>query len=147
MIKKILAFLLIIIAVAVGYYLFVTKTGDTVDPETGVLGKTSPESIGLSSGKGENSEDVSTVKQKVPVVIYSSDTCPYCLQAKGFLKKKGVDYQVRDINIGKNSEEMVKRTGQRSIPQIFINRKHIGGYGELLSLDSNGELDKLLLGQ
>ncbi len=90
---------------------------------------------------------VSAVKQRVPVVLYSSNTCRYCLMTKAFLKKKGIEYQVRDINIGKNSEEMTERTnGSRSIPQIFINRQHIGGYGALLNLEKSGELNKLLQG-
>ena len=89
---------------------------------------------------------LSTVKQKVPVVIYSSDSCRYCVMAKAFLSKKGVQYEARDINIGKNSEEMMARTnGQRSIPQIFINHKHIGGWSELNTLEAQGKLNKMLL--
>lgn len=138
--KNVIIAVLVIVALMMGYYVFMEKTGDTVDTETGVLEKTTPESIGLSS------EVTGVVKQKVPVVLYSSDTCPYCVQAKSFLTKKGIEYQVRDITIGKNAEEMVQRTGQRGIPQVFVNRQHIGGYAELLSLDSSGKLDRMLQG-
>ncbi len=92
-------------------------------------------------------KSLSVVKQKVPVVIYSSDTCRYCIMAKAFLDKKGVQYDVRDISIGKNADEMKARTnGSRAIPQIFINHKHIGGWGELTALEQQGKLNKMLLG-
>ena len=88
------------------------------------------------------------VKQKVSVIIYSSDSCSYCIMAKGFMKKKGIQFEVRDINIGKNVQEMSERTnGSRSIPQIFINHKHIGGWGELNRLEQKGLLDLMLAGQ
>lgn len=90
---------------------------------------------------------LSVVKQKVPVVIYSSDTCRYCVMAKAFFDKKGVQYDVRDVSIGKNADEMRARTnGSRGIPQIFINHKHIGGLDQLMSLEEQGILNKMLLG-
>ena len=138
--KNIVIAVLGILALMMGYFVFLQKTGDTVESESGFLEQTTPESIGLKTQSGQ------VVKQKVPVVLYSSDSCPYCLQAKAFLKKKGVEYQVRDTSIGKNAEEMVTRTGRRGIPQIFINRQHIGGYSELLALDQSGDLDSMLQG-
>jgi glutaredoxin 3 len=90
---------------------------------------------------------IKTVKQKVPVVIYSSDGCRYCLMAKGFLDKKGVQYDIRDINEPKNAEEMMTLSnGSRTIPQIFINHQHIGGWSELNDLEHQGKLDVLLQG-
>ena len=95
---------------------------------------------------GEPAKSLTMVKQKVPVVIYSSDRCRYCVMAKAFFDKKGVQYDARDINIGKNADEMMARTnGQRSIPQIFINHKHIGGWSELNALEAQGKLNKMLL--
>ena len=141
--KNILIFILLALAIIFGYKLFLTKTGDIVESETGILEKTSPDSIGL---KPEDLKTSNSVKQKVPVVLYSSDSCVFCIQAKAFLKKKGIEYQVRDINVGKNAQEMVDRTGMRGIPQIFINRQHIGGFGELQALDNSGDLDRLLQG-
>lgn len=91
---------------------------------------------------------VQRVKQKVGVVIYSSNSCRYCLMAKDFMDKKGIQFDVRDVNIGKNAREMSERTnGSRSIPQIFINHKHIGGWSELNMLEQKGLLDLMLAGQ
>lgn len=96
---------------------------------------------------GEPVKSLTMVKQKVPVVIYSSESCRYCIMTKAFFDKKGVQYDARDINIGKNADEMMARTnGQRSIPQIFINHKHIGGWGELNALENQGKLNRMLLG-
>ena len=91
---------------------------------------------------------VQRVKQKVGVVIYSSNSCRYCVMAKDFMEKKGIQFDVRDVNIGKNAREMSERTnGSRSIPQIFINHKHIGGWAELNTLEQKGLLDLMLAGQ
>jgi len=91
---------------------------------------------------------VQRVKQKVSVVIYSSNSCRYCLMAKDFMGKKGIQFDVRDVNIGKNAREMSERTnGSRAIPQIFINHKHIGGWTELNRLEQKGLLDLMLAGQ
>ena len=102
---------------------------------------------GTFSKDGKPQASLSVVKQKVPVVIYSGSSCRYCVIAKDFLDKKNVQYEVRDINVGKNAQEMMARTnGQRSIPQIFINHKHIGGLSELTTLDQQGKLNDMLLG-
>lgn len=99
------------------------------------------------AGGDVQSEPVRRVKQKVPVVLYSNDNCPYCVMAKDFMDKKGIQYEVRDVRVGKNGEEMSHRTGGlRSIPQIFINHKHIGGWSELQNLDFRGALDDMLTG-
>lgn len=91
---------------------------------------------------------VQRVKQKVSVVIYSSNSCRYCRMAKAFMEKKGIQFDVRDVNIGKNAQEMSERTnGSRSIPQIFINHKHIGGWNALTLLEKEGLLDLMLAGQ
>ena len=78
--------------------------------------------------------------------IYIKPTCPYCIRALGLLKKKGVDYHI--INIMQEPErrqEMIDRAGGRStVPQIFINGKHIGGCDDLHALDAAGQLDGLL---
>lgn len=79
------------------------------------------------------------------VVLYGNATCPYCMAARMLLKKKGVDFE--DIGVhtepGKR-DEMIERSGRTSVPQIFINGRHIGGFDELDSLDKDGELDELL---
>lgn len=79
------------------------------------------------------------------VLIYSQDTCPYCVRAKSLLKDKGIAYQ--EINIQREAgrrEEMIKRTQRRTVPQIFINNAAIGGYDELAQLNATGKLDQLL---
>ncbi len=78
--------------------------------------------------------------------IYIKPTCPYCLRAQALLKKKGVAFQVIDIN--KEPErrpEMIERAGGRStVPQIFIDGRHVGGCDDLHALDAAGQLDALL---
>ncbi len=80
------------------------------------------------------------------VEIYSGDYCPYCMRAKALLKKKGVAFT--EYNVQKEPqrrEEMQQRApGARTIPQIFIDDRHIGGCDDLYALDRKGELDPLL---
>ena len=80
------------------------------------------------------------------VVIYTGPMCNFCSAAKHLLNKKKVSYE--EINIGydeKKRDEMLKKSnGAKTIPQIFIEEKHIGGYVELKALENKGELDSLL---
>ena len=81
------------------------------------------------------------------VVVYLAGWCPYCQRARGLLSKKGV--QVREIDVDDDPqlrEEMIARSGRRTVPQIFIGEKHVGGCDDLLALDERGELDRLLEG-
>ena len=80
------------------------------------------------------------------VEIYYWTTCPYCTRARALLDKKGVDYTGYDITGDEDARsKMVERTGgPRTVPQIFIDDKHIGGCDDLHALDDKGELDKLL---
>jgi glutaredoxin 3 len=82
------------------------------------------------------------------VEIYTWSTCPFCIRAKALLNKKGVDYQEYCIDGDEAARDaMAARTnGRRSLPQIFINGQHIGGYDDLHALDSRGQLDALLQG-
>lgn len=80
------------------------------------------------------------------VEIYTWATCPYCLRAKALLDAKGVDYKEYPID-GQDAEreKMAERAyGRRSVPQIFINDRHIGGCDDLHALDAEGKLDGLL---
>lgn len=80
------------------------------------------------------------------ILIYTTTTCPYCLRAKALFKKKGVPYQ--EINLNQQADlrdEMIdKAGGRRSVPQIFINQRHIGGCDDLYQLEAEGKLDALL---
>ena len=80
------------------------------------------------------------------VVIYTGPMCNFCSAAKHLLNKKKITYEEIDIGYDEiKREEMLKKsTGAKTIPQIFIEEKHIGGYVELKALESKGELDKLL---
>ncbi len=80
------------------------------------------------------------------VEVYSTQTCPYCVRAKSLLSAKGVEFTEIDIT-GDNEARialMEKTGGMRTIPQIFINDQHIGGFDRLSELDKEGELDALL---
>lgn len=77
--------------------------------------------------------------------MYSTRVCPYCIRAERLLNKKGV--QVQKILVDLQPEEMIKMieiTGRRTVPQIFIGERHVGGYDDLVDLDLEGELDPLL---
>jgi glutaredoxin 3 len=80
------------------------------------------------------------------VVMYSTAFCGFCQRARGLLERKGVDIQ--EIKVDEDAgerEKMLKRSGgRRTVPQIFIGERHVGGYDELAALDRAGELDKLL---
>lgn len=79
------------------------------------------------------------------VVIYTTHGCPYCADAKELLTKKGVKYE--EIQVDKDPSklaEMMKLSNRRSVPQLFINKKSIGGFDDLSKLATSGELDSLL---
>lgn len=80
------------------------------------------------------------------IEIYISFTCPFCHRAKALLKQKGVDFTEHNVTLGGALKaEMIKRAnGARTVPQIFIDDKHIGGCDDLFALDSNGKLDPLI---
>ena len=79
------------------------------------------------------------------VVVYSKDWCPYCDRAKELLERKGVAYELIDITADRaHEDEMIKRTGRYTVPQIFIGDTHVGGSDDLYALDRQGELDALL---
>ncbi len=79
------------------------------------------------------------------VLMYCTETCPFCQRALRLLEKKGVT-PVR-INVDDDPskwEEMEKRTGRDTVPQIYIGERHVGGFDDLVELDMDGELDPLL---
>ena len=80
------------------------------------------------------------------VTIYTGPICNFCSAAKHLLSKKKISYEEIDIgNDDKKREEMLKKSnGAKTVPQIFIGEKHVGGYVELKALENKGELDTLL---
>lgn len=81
------------------------------------------------------------------IIIYTTRVCPYCVKAKDLLKRKGHgDYNEVDIttNPAAMKEMLAKSGGRKSVPQIFINGRHIGGCDDLYALDAEGKLDSIL---
>jgi len=80
------------------------------------------------------------------VVMYCTAVCPYCVRAEMLLKRKGVN-EIEKIRVDLQPElrdAMTEKTGRRTVPQIYINDRHVGGYDDLVELDSEGELSALL---
>jgi glutaredoxin 3 len=80
------------------------------------------------------------------IVMYCTAVCPYCVRAEALLKRKGIS-EIEKIRIDLDpvrGEEMIARTGRRTVPQIFIGDIHVGGCDDLHDLDRQGKLDPLL---
>ena len=79
------------------------------------------------------------------VIIYSKETCPYCVMAKNLLKAKNVEFtEIRvDLDAAK-LEEMITLSNRRTVPQIFINDQPIGGYDDHAAIAKSGKLDGML---
>ena len=80
------------------------------------------------------------------VEIYTKPSCSYCARAKRLLDAKGIAYQEHKLRFGGGARgEMIRRSaGRTTVPQIFINGRHIGGCDDLMALDCNGKLNTLL---
>jgi len=80
------------------------------------------------------------------VRIYTTPICPYCMRAKALLEVKGVAFEEIDVfnDAARRAEMMEKSGGRRTVPQIFIGDRHIGGCDDLHALDAAGDLDPLL---
>ena len=82
------------------------------------------------------------------ITLYTKDYCPYCTKAKALLKQKGVESQIRELDITRDeklqAEMLEKSGGKRSVPQIFIGDTHVGGCDDLYALNAAGKLDALL---
>ena len=79
------------------------------------------------------------------IVIYTTDYCPFCTRAKVLLRSKNVPFEEIDVAFDENLREEVKRlSDRRTVPQIFIDGKSIGGFDDLRRLDADGDLDRLL---
>ena len=79
------------------------------------------------------------------IKIYTTPICPYCVRAKALLKKKGANFDEIDVLMDRRARaEMEKKSGRRTVPQIFIGERHVGGSDDLHALDRAGALDPLL---
>jgi glutaredoxin 3 len=95
----------------------------------------------MTTSTDSQSETVDTA-----VIMYTTATCPYCIQAERLLRARGVAEiaKVRvDLEPGRRVE-MMARTGRRTVPQIYIGATHVGGYEDLAALDRAGKLEPLL---
>jgi glutaredoxin 3 len=82
------------------------------------------------------------------VRVYSTLFCPYCLMAKRLLEDKGVCFEeIRVDEDHARREEMMRVSGRRTVPQIFVGETHVGGFDDLSALDRAGRLDPLLQGR
>ena len=78
------------------------------------------------------------------VKIYTTSSCPFCIRAKRLLGARGIPFE--EIDVGNDDalrEEIIQRTGRRTVPQIFIDERSIGGFEELAALDAAGKLAEL----
>ncbi len=83
------------------------------------------------------------------IEIYATAICPYCIAAKALLERKGVKAMTVtriDLDAAKRDVMVQRSGGRRTVPQIFINNTHVGGYDDLVALDRGGQLDPLLAG-
>ena len=83
-----------------------------------------------------------------PIVMYTTRFCPYCIRARGLLKSKGWDFQ--DIPVDTDQglrSEMMKKSGQHTVPQIWIGDQHIGGCDELFGLEFGNQLEAMVMGE
>ncbi len=80
------------------------------------------------------------------IEVYSSLWCPFCSRAKALLDRKGVEYREIDVDRDPNlRQQMMQRAGgRRTVPQIFVDGRHVGGSDDLAALERAGELDALL---
>lgn len=81
--------------------------------------------------------------------MYVADWCPFCRRAKALLESKGV-VEIEEIHLRLDAQgraELQAKTGRRTVPQIYVGGKHVGGWAELYALERSGELDSLLAGQ
>jgi glutaredoxin 3 len=80
-----------------------------------------------------------------PVIVYSSRACAFCTMAKRLLTQKGAAFEEILVDIDDTRrDEMILRSGRRTVPQVFIGGKHVGGYDDLAALERRGQLDALL---
>ena len=80
------------------------------------------------------------------VVMYSTAVCPFCVRAEQLLQRKGVT-EIDKVRVDLEPErrqEMMQKTGRRTVPQIYIGATHVGGWDELYELERQGKLDSLL---
>ena len=80
-----------------------------------------------------------------PVTVYTSSSCGYCMRALNLLQRRGIEYTEISVEDSPGlRDELVARSGRRSLPQIYLGERYLGGAEELAAMDRSGELDRLL---
>ena len=82
----------------------------------------------------------------VPITMYATAVCPYCVRAERLLRERGVE-DIAKVRVDLEPAlrlEMMQKTGRRTVPQIYIGETHVGGYDDLVALDRAGQLEPLL---
>lgn len=83
-----------------------------------------------------------------PIVMYTTRFCPYCIKARGLLESKGWDYQ--DVPVDADQDlrsEIMEKSGQHTVPQIWIGGHHVGGCDELFRLEVGNQLEIMVMGE
>jgi glutaredoxin 3 len=79
------------------------------------------------------------------VKIYTTQDCGYCRQAKQLLQRKGIPFEEIDVTDDPETRDwLVRETGRRTVPQVFVGQRALGGYSDLLALEQEGRLDTIL---
>lgn len=81
------------------------------------------------------------------IVVYANQSCPFCVRARKLLDAKSLDYELIDVT-GSSSlwSQMEARSGRNTVPQVFVNGQHLGGYDDLYAADRSGRLNEMLKG-
>ena len=82
------------------------------------------------------------------IIMYSSSLCGFCRAAKALLQRKGLEFE--EVLVDQQPQlraDMMRKSGQRTVPQIWVGDSHVGGYTDLAALESSGELDTLIEAQ
>ena len=93
-------------------------------------------------------EEVQSKISSNKVMVFSKSYCPFCVRAKGALKDLGLEFEVEELDKVKGGSEtqgaLLEMTGQRTVPNVFINGKHLGGCDDTLAAIRSGQLQKML---
>ena len=100
----------------------------------------------LRLGSSDKQAVLAAISQ--PIVIYTTRFCPYCIKARGLLESKGWDYQDIPVDADQGLRlEMIEKSGQHTVPQIWIGGEHVGGCDELFRLELGKQLETMVTGE
>ncbi|KAF9158805.1 hypothetical protein DFQ27_006417 [Actinomortierella ambigua] len=95
--------------------------------------------------------NIKTLVDKLILMFFGKSYCPFCRQAKQLLTDKGLTFKIYEIDLQSEGADvqayLLEKTGQRTVPNIFINGQHLGGHSDLVAASTSGKLDKMLQGR